>query len=42
MKKQQEKVKALIEQRRSLEEIKSEFKENEGRLVEAIYNDLRK
>jgi len=42
MKKQQEKVKTLIEQRRSLEEIKSEFKENEARLIEAIYNDLRK
>jgi cyclase len=41
MKKRQEKVKTLIEERRSLEEIESEFKENEARLIEAIYNDIR-
>ncbi len=40
MKKRQEKVKTLIEERKSLEEIKSEFKETEARLIEAIYNDL--
>ncbi|MBW7989439.1 MAG: MBL fold metallo-hydrolase [Planctomycetes bacterium] len=42
MKKRQEKVKTLIEERKSLEEIKSEFKENEARLIEAIYNDIRR
>jgi glyoxylase-like metal-dependent hydrolase (beta-lactamase superfamily II) len=42
MKKLQEKVKTLIEERKSLEEIKSEFKENEARLIEAIYNDIRR
>jgi glyoxylase-like metal-dependent hydrolase (beta-lactamase superfamily II) len=42
MKKRQEKVKTLIEDRKSLEEIKSVFNENEARLIEAIYNDIRK
>ncbi len=42
MKKRQEKVKTLIEERKSLEEIKSEFKGNEARLIEAIYNDIRR
>ena len=35
------KVKNLIKEGKSLEEIKSEFQENEGRLIETIYNDLR-
>ena len=42
MKKRQEKVKTLIKERKSLEAIKNEFKENEARLIEAIYDDLRK
>ncbi|MCP4611991.1 MAG: MBL fold metallo-hydrolase [Planctomycetes bacterium] len=42
MQKRNKKVKTLIKERKSLEEIKSEYKENEGRLIEAIYNDLRK
>ena len=42
MKKRQEKVKILIQGRKSLEAIKSEFKENEARLIEAIYNDIRR
>lgn len=42
MKKRQEKVKTLIKERKSFEEIKSEFKENESRLIEAIYNDLKR
>lgn len=41
MKDRQEKVKALIEEKKALEEIKREFGENEGRLVEAIYNDMQ-
>ncbi|TKJ32299.1 hypothetical protein CEE39_05920 [bacterium (candidate division B38) B3_B38] len=41
MKKQQEKVKALIEKGKSLEEIKSEFEENEARLIESIYNEIK-
>jgi len=42
MKKRQEKVEALIRERKSIEEIKSEFNENEVRLIETIYNDIRK
>ncbi len=42
MKKRQEKVKTFIEEKKSLEEIKSEFKENEAGLIEAIYNDIRR
>ncbi len=42
MKKRQEKVEALIRERKSIEKIKSEFNENEARLIEAIYNDIRK
>jgi cyclase len=42
VKKRQEKVEALIRERKSIEEIKSEFKENEARLIETIYNDIRK
>ncbi|MHC4532936.1 MAG: MBL fold metallo-hydrolase [Planctomycetota bacterium] len=42
MQKRNKKVKTLIKKRKSLEEIKSEFKENEARLIEAIYNNLRK
>ncbi len=42
MKKRQEKIEALIRERKSIEEIKSEFNENEARLIEAIYNDIRK
>jgi cyclase len=41
MKKRQEKVKTLIEQGKSLEEIKSEFEENEARLIESIYNEIK-
>ncbi|MFB0519514.1 MAG: MBL fold metallo-hydrolase [Acidobacteriota bacterium] len=41
MKKQQEKVKELIEKGKSLEEIKSEFEENEARLIESIYNEIK-
>ena len=41
MKKRQEKVKALIEKGKSLEEIKSEFEENEARLIESIYNEIK-
>jgi glyoxylase-like metal-dependent hydrolase (beta-lactamase superfamily II) len=42
MKKRNKKIKTLIKERKSLEEIKSEFVENEARLIEAIYNDLRR
>ena len=41
MKKRQEKVKELIEKGKSLEEIKSEFEENEARLIESIYNEIK-
>jgi len=41
MKKRQEKVKALVEKGKDLEEIKSEFEENEGRLIESIYNEVK-
>ncbi|MHC4726896.1 MAG: MBL fold metallo-hydrolase [Planctomycetota bacterium] len=42
MKKRIKKVKTLIKERKNLEEIKSEFKENEARLIESIYNDITK
>ena len=42
MKKRQEKVEALIREGKSIEEIKSEFNENETRLIETIYSDIRK
>ncbi len=42
MKKRQEKVKALIEEKRSIEEIKSEFEETEARLIETIYDEIKK
>ena len=41
MKKRQEKVKALIEKKKSLDELKNEFEENESGLIETIYNELK-
>ncbi len=40
--KRQEKVKSLVENGKDLEEIKSEFEENEARLIEAIFNEIKK
>ncbi len=40
MKKRQEKVKELCAQEKTIEEIKNEFRENEARLVEIIYNEI--
>jgi glyoxylase-like metal-dependent hydrolase (beta-lactamase superfamily II) len=40
MRKRQAKVKALVEDGKSLEEVKGEFDESEGRLVESIYNEI--
>lgn len=37
----QEKVATLIKKRKRLEEIKSEFAENEARLIEAIYGEIQ-
>jgi glyoxylase-like metal-dependent hydrolase (beta-lactamase superfamily II) len=42
MQQRNKKVKNLIQDGKNLEEIKSEFQQNEGRLIEAIYNDLRR
>ena len=42
MKKIQAKVKTLVEQAKGLEEIKQEFEENQARLVEAIFNEIKK
>ena len=42
MKNRNKKVKNLIKEGKSLEEIKSEFQQNEARLIEAIYNDIRR
>jgi cyclase len=42
MKKRQEKVRALISKGKSTEEIKSEFDENEARLIETICNEIKK
>jgi len=41
MQKRQEKVKSLMDKNMSLEEIKSEFDENEARLAESIYNEIK-
>ena len=37
----QEKVKSLVDKNKSVEEVKSEFSENEARLVESIYNEIK-
>jgi cyclase len=42
MKKRQQKIKALIAQGKSTEEIKSEFEQSESRLVESICNEIKK
>ena len=41
MEKRQKKVKALVEKRKSLDEIKNEFEENESVLIENIYTELK-
>lgn len=41
MKSIQGKVKSLVEQGKSLEDVKKEFPENHGRLVESIFNELK-
>ncbi len=41
MKDQQEKVRQLINQGLSLEAVKTEFNENESRLVESIFNEIK-
>jgi glyoxylase-like metal-dependent hydrolase (beta-lactamase superfamily II) len=41
MKSIQEKVKSFLELGKSLEEVKKEFPENHGRLVESIFNELK-
>ncbi|MBA7549866.1 hypothetical protein ES705_42364 [subsurface metagenome] len=40
--KRQEKVKSLVENGKGPEEIKSEFEENEARLIEVIFNEIKK
>ena len=42
MKQIQAKVKSLVGQGKSLEEVKKEFEENHARLVESIYNEIKK
>ncbi len=42
MKKIQAKIKSLVEQGKSLEDVKKEFDENHARLVESIYNEIKK
>ena len=41
MQKRQEKVKSLIQEGKSLEQIKEIFEENEERLVESIYKEIK-
>jgi cyclase len=41
IKQQQEKVRQLVKKNKSLDEIKSEFTENEARLIESIYNEIK-
>ncbi len=42
MKNIQAKVKSLVEQGKSLEEVKKEFEESHARLVESIFNEIKK
>ncbi len=42
MEKIQSKIKSLMEQGKSLEEVKKEFDENHARLVESIFNEIKK
>ncbi len=37
----QEKVKTLIKEGKNLEQIKGEFEENQGRLIESIFNETK-
>jgi len=41
MKKIQAKIKSLVEQGKSLEDVKKEFEESHARLVEAIFNEIK-
>jgi len=41
MKKIQSTIKSLVEQGKSLEEVKKEFEENHARLVESIFNEIK-
>lgn len=41
MKNRQEKIKSLIEKNMPLEDVKKVFEENESRLIEAIYNEIK-
>lgn len=41
MKKRQEKIKSLFEKNMPLEDVKKVFEENESRLIEAIYNEIK-
>jgi len=41
MKQKQTKIKALMDSNKNLEQIKTEFNENESRLVESIYNEIK-
>jgi sulfur transfer protein SufE len=41
MKTRQEKVGSLIQKGKTLEEIKKEFSENESRLIESIFNEIK-
>ncbi|UCH14065.1 MAG: MBL fold metallo-hydrolase [Bacteroidales bacterium] len=41
MKEYYERVKSLVEKNKTLEETRNEFKENESRLVETIYNEIK-
>jgi cyclase len=41
MQARQEKIRSLIDEKRTLEEITDEFDENEARLVESIYNEIK-
>ena len=41
MKKRQSKIKSLIKNNLTLDEIKAKFEEDEGRLVTAIFKDIK-
>ncbi|MBN2181568.1 MAG: MBL fold metallo-hydrolase [Sedimentisphaerales bacterium] len=41
MKQLQEKVRALIKQGKTLEQVRSEFEQNQARLIESVYNEIK-
>ena len=41
MKQRREKIKSLVQKKQTLDQIKAQFEDNEGRLVESIFNEIQ-